>query len=106
MISYDDFKKLDIRIAEIVEVKPHSNADRLYVIKVDKGGETCQVVAGIRPSYKEEELIGKKVVLLANLEPAVIRGEESNGMILCASAESGPIILVPQKDVPIGTIVK
>lgn len=107
MITYDDFKKLDLRIAQIVAAEAHPNADKLYVIKLDVGGETKQVVAGIRPSYPSPEtLVGKKVVVVNNLAPAVIRGAESNGMILAASGEAGPIILLPEKDVPVGSIVK
>ncbi len=107
MITYDDFKKLELRVAQILEVSAHPNADKLYVIKIDVGGETKQVVAGIRPSYPSPDaLIGKKVVVVNNLEPAVIRGAESNGMILAASGEVGPIILLPEQDVPVGSVVK
>lgn len=107
MITYDDFKKLDLRVAKILEIEPHPNADRLYVIKIDVGGETKQIVAGIRLSYPSPEaLVGKKVVVINNLEPAVIRGTESNGMILAASGETGPVVLFPEKDVPEGTTIK
>lgn len=106
-ITYDDFKKLDLRIAQVLEVANHPNADKLYLIKIDIGGETKQVVAGIRMSYPApESLVGKKVVVVNNLEPAVIRGSESNGMILAASGEAGPVILLPERDVPVGTTVK
>ena len=106
-IPYEDFKKLDLRVAQILEVCAHPNADKLYVIKIDIGGETKQIVAGIRLSYPLPEcLVGRKVVVINNLEPAVIRGAESNGMILAASGESGPVILFPEKDVPAGTIIK
>ena len=107
MITYEDFKKLDLRIAQILEVSAHPNADKLYVIKIDVGGEIKQIVAGIRLSYPlTESLVGRKVVVINNLEPAVIRGAESNGMILAASCESGPVILFPEKDVPSGAIIK
>jgi len=105
MVTIEDFKKLEIVVAEIKEVKEHSNADRLYVVKVDTGKEERQVVAGIRESYTKEELEGKKVVFISNLETATIRGEESQGMILAASSDGGPIILTPQKDVPLGSKV-
>ena len=106
MITFDDFKKLELIVAQIKEVSEHPNADRLYVIKVDTGAGEKQLVAGIRAAYKKEELVGRKVVVVNNLEPAVIRGQESRGMILAASSESGPIILLPEKDVPVGSIVK
>jgi len=105
MVSYEDFKKLDIKIAKIVSVKAHSNADRLYVLDVDLGDETKQIVAGIRASYAEDELIGKHVVVVANLEPVAIRGEESNGMALAAASDDGPILIVPEKDIPPGAKV-
>ncbi len=106
MVTYDDFKKLELVVAQIKEVSEHPNADRLYVLKIDNGKEVKQIVAGIRASYTKEELIGRKIVLLNNLEPAVIRGQESNGMLLAASGEAGPIILLPEKDVPVGSVVK
>lgn len=106
MVTYEDFKKLELIVALIKEVKEHPNADRLYVLKIDTGNEEKQLVAGIRASYKPDELVGRKVVVINNLEPAVIRGEASNGMILAASGENGPVILLPQKDVPVGAIIK
>lgn len=106
MASYDDFLKLNLRIAEVVDVKEHPNADRLYLLTISLGEETRQIVAGVRHSYTKEELKGKKVVVIENLDPAVIRGEESRGMMLAASSPDGPIILVPEKDAPTGTQVK
>ena len=106
MITYEDFKKLDLRVATVIEAKPHPNADKLLLVTVDAGEGAKQLVAGIRNTYTPEELTGKKVIVVNNLEPAVIRGETSNGMILCASSENGPIILLPERDVPAGAIVK
>lgn len=106
MVTFEDFKKLELIIAQVKEVKDHPNADRLYVLKIDTGKEEKQLVAGIRAAYKPEELIGRKVVVINNLEPAVIRGEASNGMILAASGENGPVILFPEKDVPAGAMIK
>ncbi len=106
MITFEDFKKLELIVVQIKEVKEHPNADRLYLLKVDTGKEEKQLVAGIRANYKPEDLVGRKVVVINNLEPAVIRGEASNGMVLAASGEAGPVILAPEKDVPVGTIIK
>ncbi len=106
MVTYEDFKKLELIVALIKEVKEHPNADRLYVLKIDTGSEEKQLVAGIRANYQPQELIGRKVVVINNLQPAVIRGEASNGMILAASGENGPVILLPEKDVPVGAIIK
>ncbi len=106
MATIEDFKKLEFIVAQIKEVKEHPNADRLYVIKVDTGKEERQVVAGIRKAYTPEQLIGRRVVLVSNLEPAVIRGEISNGMILAASDEISMTLLTPEKEVALGSIVK
>ena len=84
-ISYDDFKKLDLRVAQIQKVEPHPNADRLWLLTIRIGEEERQIVAGIKQHYTAEELTGKKIVVVANLAPAVIRGIESKGMLLAAS---------------------
>lgn len=102
MISFEDFKKLDLRIAEIIDVSEHPDADKLYVLKIRLDDETKQIVAGIRSSYDAGSLKGKKIAVVNNLEPVMIRGEESNGMLLAASNEGGPVILVPERDVPSG----
>jgi len=106
MITFDDFKKLELRTAKIVDVKDHPDADRLYVIEVEIAQEKRQVVAGIKSSYQPEDLIGKSVVVVANLEPATIRGVESNGMILAASDDNGLSVLTLDKDVLSGSLVK
>jgi len=106
MATIEDFKKIELKVAEIKEVNEHPNADRLYVITLDVGDKTKQVVAGIRGSYQKEDLIGKQVVLVDNLEPAVLRGVESQGMILAASDESGIAIVSPQRKMKLGSVVK
>ena len=106
MITIDDFKKLELRIAEIKEVNDHPNADRLYVITLDVGDKTKQVVAGIKGSYVKEDLVGKQVVLVDNLELAVLRGVESQGMLLAASDEAGIAIVSPQRNMKLGSVVK
>ena len=106
MITIEDFKKLELRVAQIKEVNDHPNADRLFVIILDLGDRTKQVVAGIKSSYTKEELVGKQVVIVDNLEPAVLRGVESQGMILAASDDAGIAILSPAKFIKPGSIVK
>ena len=106
MITIDDFRKLELKVAEIKEVNEHPNADKLYVIIVEVGDKTKQIVAGIRNSYKKEDLIGREVVLVDNLDPAVIRGVESNGMLLAASDDKGISIVTPDREVASGSIVK
>jgi methionyl-tRNA synthetase len=106
MVPFEDFKKLSIKIAKIKEVKEHPNADKLYVIKVDLGGEERELVAGIKKAYRPEELEGKLVVLVDNLEPATIRGVESKGMILAAQDGEKLAIISPDKDISPGSIVR
>jgi methionyl-tRNA synthetase len=106
MATYEDFKKLEFRIAKIKEVSEHPNADRLYVVTVDLGDRTKQLVAGIRNHYKKEDLVGKLVVVVDNLDPAVLRGVESQGMVLAASDENGMAVISPDKEMKLGSIVK
>jgi methionyl-tRNA synthetase len=105
-ISIEDFKKLELIIAQIKEVKEHPRADKLYVLKIDTGKEIKQLVAGIRKSYKPEDLIGRRIVIVNNLRPAVIRGEESQGMLLAASDDQGISVLSPDRDAAPGSVVK
>ena len=106
MVSFEDFRKLSIKIARIKEVRDHSNADKLYIIKVDIGGEEKEVVAGIKKAYKPEELIERQVVVVDNLEPATIRGVESKGMILVAQDGDSMALICPDKEVSPGSTVK
>ena len=106
MVTIEDFMKFELAVAKILEVKEHPNADRLYVVKVDLGEEQRQLVAGIRKSYQPEQLIGRRIVMIKNLEPAMIRGEESQGMILAASDEAGISVLSPDREVALGSKVK
>lgn len=106
MVSIEDFMKLEFIVVKIKDVQDHPNADRLFVMKVDTGDGERQLVAGIRPSYTPDELIGKNVVIVSNLEPATIRGEESQGMILAASDDNGIAVLTPDREVALGSRVK
>lgn len=106
MITIDDFRKVELRIGRVLAVDPHPNADRLLVLKVDLGTEQRQVVAGIRASYPEPAaLIGREVVLVANLETAKLRGVESQGMLLATQDASGIALLRPDRDVALGSPV-
>lgn len=106
MITYDDFRKTELKVATIKEVSPHPRADRLFVVVVDVGGVTKQLVAGIRLFYEAQALVGKQVVIVDNLEPAVIRGVESQGMLLAASDEAGIAVVTPDRRVIDGSLVK
>ena len=106
MATFEEFKKLELIVAQIKEVVEHPDADRLYLVKVDTGKEVKQLVAGIRKFYTKEQLVGRRVIVVNNLEPAVIRGQESQGMILAATDSEGMSIIVPERDVALGSIVK
>lgn len=106
MITIEEFKKLNIRIARIKEVIDHPGADRLYVVRLVIGEEEREVVAGIKKGYNKEELLGKLVVVVENLEPAVIRGVESRGMILAAQDGETLAVLSPDRPVAPGSLVK
>ncbi len=101
--SEDPTARFDVRVARIVDVKEHPNADKLYVLQIDMGDERRQVVAGIRKDYPIEGLRGRKVVVLANLEPANLRGIESRGMLLAGEDEATVGLLIPPEDVPLGS---
>ncbi len=106
MITYDDFLKIDLRIGKILEIKDHPNADKLYVLKVDIGEKEIQLVAGLRQHCSIEDLQDKKIVVLTNLEPRIVRGVESCGMLLAAQSDETVTILTPQKDAKPGSIIR
>lgn len=103
MVSFDDFKKLDIRIGEVLSVEHVPNADKLYVLQVDLGGKQVQLVAGLRQLYKEDELKGKKIVVVTNLDPATIRGVKSEGMLLAAVDGSDVSLLTADRPIRVGS---
>ncbi len=86
VVSFEEFAKLDLRVARIIHAENHPSADRLYKLQVDDGsGTPRQICAGIREHYALEDLVGRTIVIVANLAPRMIRGEESRGMLLAAS---------------------
>ncbi|KAA0216920.1 MAG: methionine--tRNA ligase subunit beta [Leptolyngbya sp. PLA3] len=111
-ISYDDFVKVDLRVARIVSAEPHPNADRLVKLQLDDGsGQPRQICAGIRGHYQPDQLIGRQIIIVANLAPRKIRGEESRGMLLAASdapkdsEERRIILLAPMSEIAPGSTV-
>jgi len=106
-IQYDDFAKLDLRVATVVECRPHENADKLLVLQIDLGGERRQICAGLRQHYQAEQLVGKQIVVVANLAPRQMRGETSNGMLLAATdpATGRVIVVSPSENVAPGSKV-
>lgn len=106
MITFQDFQKLELKVGRIVEVSDHPNADKLFVMKFDVGGgDIRQSVAGLKGHYTAEELTGKAVVVVTNLQPARLRGVESQGMLLAAEAGTEVVIISPEKEVPLGSKV-
>jgi methionyl-tRNA synthetase len=106
-ISIDDFAKVELRVAQVKTAERVKGADKLLRLEVDLGTEVRQLVAGIAEAYEPEALIGRKVVIVANLAPRKLRGLESNGMIVAASPEGGkPVLASFLEDVPVGTRLK
>lgn len=108
-VSIQDFARFDLRVAEVKAVEPHPNADKLYVLKVDLGPELGQrqLVAGLKAFYEPEKLAGRRIVVIANLEPAQLRGVESQGMLLAAASDdkSQVVFLTPEADIAPGAKV-
>ncbi len=104
-ITIDDFAKVELRVGEVLSAEPVPGAQRLLKLMVDIGSEVRQVVAGIAEHYTPEQLVGMKVVVVANLQPRKLRGVESNGMILAASVgeEGRPVLATFKEDVPKGS---
>ena len=107
MITYDDFKKIDLRVAKILKAERVEGSEKLVKLQIDVGelGER-QLVAGIGTVYEPEILVGKRIVIVANLEPKKLMGIESNGMLLAASDDVGPVLLCPESEVKPGTGIK
>jgi methionyl-tRNA synthetase len=106
-ITIDEFQRVQLRLATVKSVEPHPKADKLYVLKLDVGelGER-QVVAGLKAHYKPDELVGKTVAFVANLQPALLRGVESQGMVLAADDGTTVAVLEPQRKVPPGSKIR
>jgi methionine--tRNA ligase beta chain len=105
-IKFEEFQKIDLRVGKILEVKKVEGSEKLLKLIVDLGNEKKQLVAGIAKYYKTEDLIGKEIVVIANLEPKKIMGIESQGMLLAADVNGEPVILIPEKEVPPGTKIR
>lgn len=106
-ITFDEFTRMDLRVARVVEARDHPNADKLLVLQVDLGTETRQLVAGLKGHCEPADLVGRLIVVVANLAPRKMRGEESHGMLLAASTEghSQVILLTPMSDIAPGSKV-
>jgi methionyl-tRNA synthetase len=100
-IQYDDFARLDLRIATVLSCTPHENADKLLILQIDLGnGETRQICAGLRQHYQPEQLVGKQIVVVANLAPRTMRGQISQGMLLAGTDSASQRVIVVSPSEP------
>jgi len=99
MITFEDFQKIDLKVGKILEAERVEDSEKLLKLMVDLGGETRQIIAGIGKFYQPKNLIGKEIVVVANLEPKNLMGLESQGMLLAANNNGEPVILIPEKEV-------
>ncbi len=97
-VTIDEFRRTELVVAEVLACSPVERSDRLYMLELSLAGETTQIVSGLAEHYKAEELVGKQIILLKNLVPAVIRGVRSNGMLLAAKdGDSFAVLTVDRK---------
>ena len=107
MVSYDDFKKLELRVAKVLVAERVVGSDKLLRLEVELGQEKRQIIAGIAKVYTPEQLVGRMIIVVANLEPRSLMGLESQGMLLAGSDESGePALLAPDRELPSGAQVR
>lgn len=114
MINIDDFKKVELKVAKVILAERVEGSDKLLKLEVDLGpsassgqvSEKRQIIAGIGKAYNPEDLTGKEIIIVANLEPRSLMGLESQGMVLAANAKSGPVLIVPEKEVDPGTLLR
>ena len=106
LLGIEEFQRWDLRVARVLAAEPHPRADRLLKLRVDMGDGERPLVAGIAAQYRPEELVGRLIVVLANLKPARLRGEESQGMLLAASSGEVISLLAPDRDLPPGARIR
>jgi methionine--tRNA ligase beta chain len=106
LVSYETFAQLDLRVATVLEAREHPNANKLLLLKIQVGDVVKQIVAGIKAHYEPQSLVGTQIVVVNNLEPAMLRGEESQGMLLAASDSEGLALVRPEKPLSSGAKVK
>ena len=107
MITIKEFEQVDIRVAAVKSAEPHPNADKLLVLRIDAGeSEERTIVAGLKGHYTCEELVGKQIVVVVNLQPVKLRGVESNGMLLAATDGDRVVLLTTDKEVSAGCKIR
>ena len=103
MINFEEFKKIELKIATILEAEKIEESENLIKLELDLGEEKRQILAGIKKYYNAEELVGRQIVVVVNLEPKKMMGMESQGMLLAANVDGKPVLLQPENKVPPGT---
>lgn len=106
MVSFEDFQKIDLRVAKILNAEKIKDSDKLIKLEIDLGNEKRTIVAGIGKKYSPEELIGQLIIVVANLEPKEIKGIKSQGMLLAVDSQNGPTLIVPLEQVFAGEKIK
>ena len=105
-VSFEEFRRLDLRIGRVESVEDHPGADRLYILRIDIGDRVVQTVAGLKPYMGKEALEGKLVAVIVNLEPAMLRGVRSEGMVLAAQSGDRVVLLVPEREIEPGAEIR
>lgn len=112
MINFDEFKKIELKVVKIISAERVEGSEKLLKLQVDLGVDPAtslkierQIIAGIGKAYAPENIIGKEIVIVANLEPRKLMGLESQGMVLCASDENGHVLLMPEKEIIPGALI-
>ena len=105
-INFEEFQKIELKVAKVIQAERIEESEKLLKLQIDLGGEKRQIVAGVAKFYQPEDLEGKEIVVVANLEPRMIFGLESQGMLLAADVNGKPVLLKPDEEVPPGTKIK
>ncbi|MFH1643407.1 MAG: methionine--tRNA ligase subunit beta [Patescibacteria group bacterium] len=103
MINFEEFKKIELKIATILKAEKVEESENLIKLEVDLGEEKRQILAGIQKYYETEKLVGRQIVIVVNLEPKEMMGLESQGMLLAANVDGKPVLLQPENEVPPGS---
>lgn len=106
MINFEDFKKLEIRIGKVLSAEKVEGSDKLLKLEIDLGKEKRQIVVGMAEFFEPEYFLNKELPILVNLEPRKFRGIESQGMVLATDVNERPILLIPEKEVPPGSVIR
>ncbi|OHA02213.1 MAG: methionine--tRNA ligase subunit beta [Candidatus Sungbacteria bacterium RIFCSPLOWO2_02_FULL_48_13b] len=106
MISIEDFKKVELKVGRVLSTESVEGSEKLLKLRVQIGDEERQIIAGIAKQYSIEELVGRLIIVVANLEPRILMGFESQGMILAAGDGETIALLMPDKDIPSGTTIR